>query len=207
MNTWWSSIPMNEKFYWYLAIPFTVVFLIQIGALLLGIGESGFDFEDVGIGEVDSGGFDFDGDDMIVPLGKRVINLRNIIYFFTIFSWSGILFTRDGRGIITTLILSISVASIVVAILVVILSLLMKATANGLMDKNNAIGQKGKVYLKIPKKGEGVGCINLIIQGSFRELEAVSVDDEIKTGEEVEVIGVQEDGLLQVKKILALKGE
>ena len=207
MNTWWSSIPMNEKFYWYLAIPFTVVFIIQIGALLLGIGEGGFDFEDAGIGEVDSGNFDFDGDGMIVPLGKRVINIRNIIYFFTIFSWCGILFTKDGKGVITTFIFSFLLASIVVAILVVILSLLMKATANGLMDKNNAVGQKGKVYLKIPKKGEGVGCIHLIVQGSFRELEAVSVDDEILTGEEVEVIGVQEDGILQVKKILVLKGE
>jgi len=198
---------MNEKFYWYLAIPFTVVFLIQIGALLLGVGENGFDFEDAGIGEADSENFDFNGDGMIVPLGRRIINIRNIIYFFTIFSWCGIVFTRDGKGIITTLILSLLLASIVVAVLVVILSLLMKATANGLMDKNNAIGQKGKVYLKIPKKGEGVGCIHLIVQGSFRELEAVSVDDEIITGEEVEVIGVLEDGVLQVKKILVLKGE
>ena len=207
MNTWWSSIPMNEKFYWYLAIPFTVVFVIQIGALLLGIGENGFDFEDAGIGEVDSGNLDFNGEGMIVPLGKRLINIRNIIYFFTVFSWCGIVFTRDGRGVITTFIFSLLLASIVVAILVVILSLLMKATSNGLMDKNNAVGQKGKVYLKIPKKGEGVGCIHLIVQGSFRELEAVSVDDEIITGEEVEVTGVQEDGVLQVKKILELKGE
>ncbi|WBW97539.1 hypothetical protein [Oceanirhabdus sp. W0125-5] len=207
MNTWWASIPINEKLYWYLAIPFSVLFIIQIGALLLGIGENGFDFEDVGIGDVDSSGFDFDGDGMRVPLGKRIINLRNIIYFFAIFSWCGILFTKSGKGVVVTFILSLLLASLVVAILVIILSLLMKATANGLMDKNNAIGQKGKVYLKIPKKGEGVGCIHLIVQGSFRELEAVSVDDEIITGEEVEVIGVQEDGVLQVKKILALKGE
>lgn len=209
MNNWWLSLPWSEKIYWVLAIPFTVLFVIQAIALLIGIGDSGFDFDGIdgadGIGEM--GDFDGDGLSDIIPLGRRLFSLRNIIYFFTAFSWCGIINIRAGRGIILSFIISFLVGFVVIAILTAVLTFLMKATSNGIMDKNNAIGERGKVYLRIPKKGEGVGSVNVVIQGALRELEAASENEEILTGDEIEVTGLREDGVLVVKKINLLKGE
>jgi len=49
---WWNAIPSFEKTFWYFAIPFSIVFVIQTIATLSGLD---------GGGDLDQGAGDFDG--------------------------------------------------------------------------------------------------------------------------------------------------
>lgn len=94
---WINNVLDLQKIYWYLAIPFTVLFTIQLISTLLGLGgEDGADgidasdsFEE-GVGDEGSsdGGSAF-----------QLFTTRNFIIFFTVFGWSGIAFSNMGVGL------------------------------------------------------------------------------------------------------------
>ena len=66
------------------------------------------------------------------------------------------------------------------------------------MDANNAVGKKGTVYIRIPKKGEGTGKINVLVQESYSEFDAMSNGEELQTGTNVLIVGIQ-NGVLIVE--------
>jgi len=79
-----------------------------------------------------------------------------------------------------------------------IFTLLLTQTENTNWEFSDAIHQSGKVYLKIPK--EGLGIIQVLVNGVTRELKAKSIDNtEILTGESVFIHEVDDD-LAIVKK-------
>lgn len=220
MTEWWNRLMGFEKFFWALAIPFTVLFIIQMTMLIIGIDNGGeFDGIDSDVdvdGAVDTdvtGDFDsnIDGElraDIKIPLNFRLFTLRNIIIFFTIFSWAGIVGVKNDYSKIHTIIFAFLLGAVVVVILSTIFYLLLRATESGTMDIKNSIGAEGDVYLTIPEKGKGVGKIQLIIQGSLRELDAVSNGGNIVTGTKVKIINVTEDNYLLVEPLkLIEKGE
>jgi membrane-bound ClpP family serine protease len=79
--------------------------------------------------------------------------------------------------------------------------MMMKLQSSGTLDVKNAIGQNGEVYLTIPAKKKGSGQVQLIIQGTYRTLDAVTEElEEIKTGTFIEVVDVINDTLVVRKK-------
>lgn len=202
MSNWWNALDSFEKFFWCLAIPFTVLFIIQMILMAIGIDNNGeIDFDSHGDAQ-----FEFDvGEDIKIPINFRIFSLRNIIVFFTIFSWGGIVGNNNNFGVLKTLLFAIILALSVVVFLTFILKMLLKATQNGTMDIKNSIDSHGVVYLKIPGKGKGEGKVQLIVQGSLRELDAISEEGEIMTGAKVKVTGVTTDKKLIVKEIVKNK--
>ena len=177
--------------------------------LIIGIdGGAGSDFDvhdgiDSGLDVSDEIG---DGhSDINVPLNFKLITFRNIIVFFTIFSWAGIVGVKNNYGTIGTLAFAVILGAVVVIILSAVYYLLLKATESGTMDIKNSIGAEGNVYLSIPKNGEGVGQVQVIIQGSLRDLEAISLESRIETGKKVKVVGITNEGKLIVEEIKQTK--
>lgn len=218
MSRWWNELAGFERFFWILAIPFTVLFIIQMTMLAIGIDNGG----EVGGLDVDidvDGGLDTDvsgdfdssvdaGSGLKIPLNFRLFTMRNIIIFFTIFSWAGIVGVKNNYSKIHTIIFAFLLGAVVVVILSTIFYLLLKATESGTMDVKNAVGAEGEVYLTIPERGKGVGKIQLIVQGSLRELDAVSSGREIRTGTKVKITKITEDNYLLVEPLkLIEKGE
>ena len=79
--------------------------------------------------------------------------------------------------------------------------MLLKLQSSGTMNMENAIGKEAEVYLTIPAKKSGNGKVQMIIQGGYKTLDAVTEDTEdIKTGSFVEVIEVVND-ILVVRRI------
>ena len=75
--------------------------------------------------------------------------------------------------------------------LAVLMKLVMKLRSDGNLDNRNAIGTAGKVYLTIPAERRGEGKVQIMLQGSFVERNAVTDDAEaIPTGSEIVVVGV-----------------
>ncbi|KYH34848.1 hypothetical protein CLTEP_11630 [Clostridium tepidiprofundi DSM 19306] len=207
MSSWWNNLTGFQRFFWGMAIPFTVLFIIEMIIMAMGIDNSGdFDGDLSSSGDVDNG-IDIDIDDnsdMKIPLNFRLFTIRNFIIFGAIFSWAGIVGIKNNYSKFKTLVFAFSLAFVVVLILSIIFCLLLKATQSGTMDLKNAIGSEGEVYFTIPENGKGEGKIQVIIQGALRELEAISNKGEIRTGEKVRVIGINEKNKLIVEPIILI---
>jgi len=93
MNEFFDSfqtLPVIEKTYWLVAIPSTLLLLIQL-VITLTAGDMHGDTD------LHSDGADFaDG-------GLHIFTYKNILGFFTIFSWTGLGFLKMGLGIFFTM--------------------------------------------------------------------------------------------------------
>lgn len=178
MGEWWAMKPIFEKVLWFCAVPASVILLIQM--LLTFLGFDGTGDSDV---EVDAdAGFEMDGDidgDQDHGMGFPFFTFRNFIAFFTVFGWTGIMMTSNGHGVTITLIVSIF-AGVVMMFLISLLFYLMSrlASSGGTYSLRQAVGKEGTVYVRVPKKGNGQGKVNVKLNHQMRELDALSESEE-----------------------------
>lgn len=188
LSEWWSSLDIIHQIYWGIAIPFSLIFLIQMVLTFIG-GEMDVD------GDAD---FDVESDS---GAGFQFFTLKNFIGFFTIFAWSGIASLDSGFGTGTTLIVSTISGLIMMVIMASLFYLFSKLTDSGTMNINNARGAVAEVYMRIHGSRSNVGKVLVKVQGSLRELEAITDDlEDLPTGAVVNVIDVINDNILLVSK-------
>lgn len=184
-SDWWSGLSLILKVYWAMALPFTVIFVLQLILSFLGH-ESVDDVPDAEI-HADHG------------IGFQFFTLKNFIGFFTIFGWTGIAMIESG----TSNGMSIVVASVAGTLMMLVMAgmfyLLMKAQHDGTMKIEKAIGQTGEVYLTIQSKRGGMGKVQIKVTGALRTLDALTDDDaDIQTGKIVRVSNIVNDNTLLV---------
>lgn len=223
MFAWWDSLSLFSQIFACIAIPTTVVLAIQTILMLIGLdtgGVDGADGADVSfdndIDALDAGdmGAGMDMADGVfgedVPIsdpdpsgldGLRIFSVRGIIAFLVVFGWVG--FVMDGAG--AALWISLPVATVCGAAIMVLMALLLRAVMglrnNGNINNRNAIGTAGRVYLTIPPARSGEGKVNVLLQGSYVERDAVTDEDTpLPTGTEVLVIGLSGQTTLVVKR-------
>ena len=211
MIEWWNSLGLTLQVFYCIAIPSTLVLLIQTILMFIGMDDDAGDTElDAGeiaddIPDVDEGVFgENDISDTVDAWGLqglKIFTIKGIISFFVVFGWSGIVLL----GADVPLFITIPVATIcgfaIMVLLAVLFKLIFKLRSDGNIDNRNAIGVSGKVYLTIPPLRTGEGKVYVMIQGSYVERAAVTDSDEaIPTGAEIVVIGVSGDASLVVRK-------
>ncbi|MDA3892693.1 MAG: hypothetical protein PF517_13600 [Salinivirgaceae bacterium] len=188
-STWWAEMATFEKINWLIALPFSALFLIQIVLTFIG---GDFD-HDTGDGDVDSSvdhdtGIDF-----------QFLTLKNLIAFFTIFGWTGIVCIDAEIGVGVSVLISTMTGVLMMTIMASIMYFMGKLTDSGTLDMRNAIGKTCSVYLTVPPKREGFGKVQIQVQG-FQTLDAMTDNDEaIKTGAIVEVKDVISNEILLVQ--------
>lgn len=198
MNDWWNSLSPILKVYWFIAIPSSVLFIIQTILTFIGIG----DFHN----------FDFDHDisdhDHSIFIGSatfKIFTLRNIITFFTLFSWCGIVFTTNGFNKLITLLLSLVISIPLVLLISGLYYFFSRMTEEGTMDITKALDAVGEVYLTIPGQRRDTGKVTVTIQGVLRELEALTDGESIPTGEKVKILSIVDNQYLLVERITSLQ--
>ncbi|RKQ51510.1 hypothetical protein BXY85_2537 [Roseivirga pacifica] len=187
-SEWWSNLDTVHQIYWGLAIPFSLIFLIQMVLTFVG-GEVDIDGDPDFDVEHDTGG------------GFHFFTLKNFIGFFTIFSWAGIASLDSGYSVETTLIISTLSGLLMMTIMASLFYGFSKLTDSGTMNINNAKGGIGEVYLLIKANRGNVGKVSIKVQGSLRELEAITDDDnDITSGSVITVKEVINNNILLVSK-------
>lgn len=182
---WWNGLSFSLRFFWLVAIPFTVFFIIQLVASFLG-GESPDDLPDAEI-EADQG------------IGFQFFTLKNLVGFFTVFGWTGIACTESGLSLPVTILISVAGGAGMMLIMAGLFYLLMKANADGTMKFENAEGETGEVYLTIAANRSAVGKVQVKVTGVLRTLDAVTDDGEdLKNGQLVRVVKVLGNNILLV---------
>ncbi len=221
MVTWWESLSALGQVFACIAIPSTLIMLIQVLLMFFGLGHSGdvdvdgADFDDIGGGvDLDGDGIpdgiygpDFDVDhggfhsEEVSDSGFRPLSLRGITAFLAMFGWTGLVMLKNGNGSLLTLAVSLATGLATMFLIALIFMWMFRLQSDGTMNIRNALGVSGKVYLRVPAERKGTGKVNLLVQGSYTELNAVSDEKTpIQYGEEVVVIGISGANTLIVKR-------
>lgn len=190
-SVWWDTLLIIQKVYWMIAIPFTLIFVLQLIFSFI-VGDADHDASGHADSTVDS--------DHGMPF--QFFTLKNLTAFFTIFGWSGIACINAGLGNGVSILISVICGLVMMLIMASIFYFMSKLVETGNLEIKNAIQKTGTVYIPIPASRTGQGKIQVKVQSALRELDAVTDDNEIiKTGTLVVVTEVLDNNILVVKKI------
>jgi len=178
------------RLFWYIAIPVSLVFIIQ--SIMTFAGMDGNDGTSA----------DFDGDLSDGHAPFQLFSLRNLINFLLGFSWTGISFF----GIIENKFLLITVALLIgcgmVAMFFVIIKQILKLSEDNTFKIGSCLNKTGTVYINIPAQKSGSGKVQISVRSAFHELEAITNSPEkLVSGTSVKVIEIIDNKILVVEKI------
>lgn len=189
MELWWTSLDIYLKIMWGIAIPVSIIFVIQMIMTFVGMGDHG---------EI-SGDADTDAD---VSVPFQLFTFRNFINFFLGFAWTGISLYEAIDNKIWLTLLGVIIGLVLVAIVMALLYALSKTIQSGNININNAVGNTATVYFPIPAAGKGLGKVQMSIQQAVREYDAISeIDETLPTGTIVRIKNVINPHTLLVEKL------
>jgi hypothetical protein len=211
--SWWTSLSsLNQSFY-VAAVFFSTLFAWQfvasLGALgdgeLFG-GEGDGDVGDVEVGDADlaDGGMDGPGGDLSDDAGGlatfRLLSVRSILAFGTLFSWAGALYLEQTPIAALALIRAMLWGVAGMGVVAFFFWALPRLTEEGTAKLETAIGKSGQVYIDIPE--DGVGQIRILVGGAVSFVRARAPSGRrLPAGRMVRVIGKLENGILEVEEI------
>lgn len=217
MLAWWESLDALARGFAFVAVPATVLLLIQTVLTLLGLGhgaDADVDMDaDMGASlDLDGGDLpdvpDLDADAALPDAhgasgfgdGLQLFSLRGFIALFAVGGWSGIAFLENGMERVPAVILAVLSGAAAMFATALILKGFLKLQYNGTLDIKNAVGLSGTVYLTIPASRASAGKVTLLLQEQLAEFDAVTdAEDPIRTGAEVTVVGVSGKTVLIVQ--------
>ncbi|MFC5194062.1 MULTISPECIES: hypothetical protein [Bizionia] len=183
MMEWFSALELFAKFYWAIALIGSLFFLFIIITTFMGA-DGGEDIDDINA----EAGIEF-----------QFITFKNLVGFFTIFGWSGIACLDAGLSKPVTVIISFISGLLMMTIMAAMFHYMKKLTSSGTLDYKNAINAVGEVYLTIGANRSKIGKVSVNIQGSLRELDALTdCKTALKYGTVITVLDVTSNGILIV---------
>ena len=189
MESWFSALTVLEKIYWVVAIFGSVLFLILLIMTLVG-----GDVDD--LGDVDA---EIDGD---TGIGFQFLSFKNLVGFFTLFGWSGIACLEGELSTGLTMLISTACGLLMMTIMASLFYFLSKMQSSGTLNLANAKNQIGEVYLNIGANRSTIGKVSINVQGSLRELSAITDEDySLVQGNVVRVKEVTDNGILIVQLV------
>lgn len=195
MIAWWNELQLAQQIFALIAIPSTLVMLIQTVMLLIGIG--------------DGGEGDVDGDEVFEGGGDGLVlfSVRGVVSTLTVMGWSAV-------ALLETLApaLAISISVVLGVGTLFGMAFLMRAVAklqtSGNIDVENAIGKIATVYIPIPESGKGSGKVTITLQEKYSEFTAITAGNEkLSTGALVRVVAVDGTGVLVVEPLVREEGK
>ena len=192
-----ESWGLASKIYFGIALFSTLVLLIQLFLSIFGFGD-GADFDtDVDLGVDASAHHGLSGIG-----GITYFSVSSITAFLSFFGWVGFFFARDGLWAIPTFFLSFIAGLVALLAVAFLLHFVQGMASSGNVKIDDAIGELGTVYLKIPKGKNQSGAVNVNVHETLKEYRAVSEDGhEISTGTRVKVTGTMDSRTLIVKPV------
>ena len=177
------------KTFWFVAIPTSLVFIIQTIMTFLGTDSS------------DGLEADFDGDLNGADAPFQLFSLRNLVNFLLGFSWTGISFytTISNKPLLIFLSLAVGVSFVYLFFLVI--RQVQKLAEDNSFKITNTLNKTAEVYLTIPENKKGKGKIMISVNGAFHELEAMTENDKIQSGSTVKVVRIENNDILIVETV------
>ena len=190
MIAWWNSLELIQQIFAIIAIPSTVIMIIQTVMLVIGMaGGSDADVDD------DIG--DDVGDD-----GLALFSIRGIVSMLAVTGWCTVAFIESGLNQVLSVVISLALGIATLFGIAYLLKAIYRLQSSGNIDAGNAVGKVGKVYIPIAAKAEKAGKITITVQEKFCEMDAITTASEtLKTGSYVRVVAVDDSGMLVVEPL------
>ncbi len=190
ISTWWQAMGSFEKILWGIALISSVLFIIQ--SIMSAAGGD--------TGEASGHADDYVADD--AGIGYQFFTIKNMIAFFTMFGWVGVAAYKGGLNEWLVVLAALGGGIVMVLIMALLFRNVSKLKYSGTMDIANAMNQVGEAYLFIPAKRGGMGKVHVKVQGTLRELQALTDDPtDIPTGKIIKVAGIINNNILLVTAI------
>lgn len=196
MTEWWTSLDLFMKILWCIAIASSLIFIIETVLTFIGADvemdmDTDFDVPDGG----------FEGDPSM-----NLYTFRNLVNFLLGMSWTAILLQEQIASKALLMIIAFSVGALLVFAVMMMFKGLSKMQQSGNIDVyKSAIGCNGKVYLTVPAERKGTGKVQININNSVREYDALTdSEDDLKTGTSIKVTEVLDTNTLLVEEINSL---
>lgn len=183
-----ENMDMLLRTFWYVAIPASLVFLVQTIMTFMGADAS----EGV---EAD---FDSNLDSGDAPF--QLFSLRNLINFLLGFSWTGISLYQsiESKGLL--IIISLMVGVLFVALFFLVIRQIMKLAEDNSYKIEETLNKMAEVYINIPAERNGKGKIQISVRGSVHEIDAISNTDAYPSGSFVRIVKIENKNLVIVEK-------
>lgn len=197
MITWWTSLDLAQQIFACIAVPSTLILLIQTILLLIGLGGGDGDVD----AEVDIDG-DIDTDGIGGGDGLALFSVRGIVSMLAVMGWSAMALLETSLPDIVSIIISVVLGVLMLFLMAYIMKAVSKLQSSGNIDVGNAVGKVAQVYIPIPENGSGAGKVHITVQEQYCEFNAITTASEkLKTGAYVRVVAVSESGMLVVEPL------
>jgi hypothetical protein len=163
MTVWWDNLSAINRGFFCAAAFFSIFFLWQMLAALFGLGDEDGGDDASGHGDVDGDvdshmdNFDSgaDSDSSATVVAFKLVSIRAIITFCTLFTWGSALYLSRGDGLGRSMGVSAIWGLAGMGSVALLLSLLPKLAHTGTKRIASSLGAEGTVYLDIPEGGQG----------------------------------------------------
>jgi len=151
---------------------------------------SGFDHDTSA--DMDTGGGGIDAHHSDSDAGFKFLSLHGITSFLMMFGLVGLALYRQSQlGIFISMVGAIASGMASVWIIGKLFMLTVKLKSSGTISIDSTVGAQGKVYLTIPKEGDGTGRVLISVRNSLREYDAITQESEsLSTGTPIRVVWV-----------------
>ncbi|MCL2013355.1 MAG: hypothetical protein FWG69_00025 [Oscillospiraceae bacterium] len=226
ISEWWEGLSAIQQIFAGLAIPSTVILLVQTIMMLFGLGfgqeaditdTSAFsdgDFEPAtGAGiEFDGETADFGAAETAQPhpdsyyddgvTGMRLFTVRGIVAFLSVGGWIGIALIDLGMSPVPAGVLAFAAGVLSLLFVAAIFKWSSKLQESGNMNINRAVGHTAQVYITIPPEMQGRGKVMVKFDGRLTELDAVTTENRsFKPQQTVKIAEVLSEGLIRIEAV------
>lgn len=191
---WWNTLSGIQQIFWGISIVFSVLFVIQFVLSLIGLDFDGDGDLDIEVSTNTDTGYSLDAD-------FTLLSVRSIIAFFTFFGWTGVMVLNAGGSVLAAVGFSSLAGLAAMFIVGYMMYMFHKLSQSGTINLETALYNTGKVYLTIPANKNGYGKVNVKVQGTIKEVDAVTEGDALPTGSNIRIIQVLDDNLLLVEPV------
>lgn len=185
-TTWFGSMETLLQFYWVCALISSALFLIQMVLMITGM-----DFSDVDI--------DLDAPD--VDSGFSLVSIKSLITFFLGLGWAGISFWEHIPNRALLGLVSVLVGVVFMLIFFFTLKQVLKLEHEGNYNLADSLGKVVDVYVPVPEGKTGMGKVQLSLNGSVLEFNALTEGARLNTGQKARVREIVNNDTLLVESV------
>jgi len=177
------------KAFWFIAIPTSLIFLIQTIMTFIGVDAT------------DGIDADFDSNLSGTDAPFQLFSLRNLINFLLGFSWTGISFYGSISSSVLLIVVAFLIGCLFVYLFFLIIQQVQKLAEDNSFKMAETLNKTAEVYTPIPANMQGMGKVLISVKGAFHELDAMTEDQKIESHAVVKVVRIESNSILIVEKI------
>lgn len=128
----------------------------------------------------------------------KLLSFKTLVAFVTFFGLGGLASAGGGLGNMPSLLIAVAAGALALYSVAYLMGVMARLQSKGNIDLRQAVGETGRVYLRVPGARGGLGKVTVALQGRKVECKAVTSGPDIPTGADVRVVGVNAADTLEV---------